>query len=51
MLKSNEWVTIETNYKTKTLTSQGSQEMKTNEEYSYNQIIGEARRIMDKANH
>ncbi|MGL2378636.1 hypothetical protein ACQJ55_06485 [Helicobacter pylori] len=25
--------------------------MKTNEEYSYNQIIEEARRIMDKANH
>lgn len=39
------------NYKTKTWKSQGSQEIKTNEEYSYNQIIGEARRIMDKANH
>ncbi|MGN8494637.1 hypothetical protein ACR9MC_05555 [Helicobacter pylori] len=25
--------------------------MKTNEEYSYHQIIEEARRIMDKANH
>ncbi len=49
MLKSNEWATIETIKQI--LISQGSQEMKTNEEYSYNQIIGEARRIMDKANH
>ncbi|WP_198931057.1 hypothetical protein [Helicobacter pylori] len=49
MLKSNEWATIETIKKT--LKSQGSQEMKTNEEYSYNQIIGEERKIMDKANH
>ncbi|EMG98460.1 hypothetical protein HMPREF1425_00296 [Helicobacter pylori GAM71Ai] len=35
------------NYKTKTLISQGSQEMKTSE--SYNQILEEARTIMDKA--
>ncbi|MFP6268781.1 hypothetical protein ACLGDU_03840 [Helicobacter pylori] len=50
MLKSNEWTTIET-IKQKLEKSQGSQEMKTNEEYSYNQIIEEARKIMDKANH
>ncbi|EMH03970.1 hypothetical protein HMPREF1406_00594 [Helicobacter pylori GAM239Bi] len=36
------------NYKTKTLISQGSQEMKTSE--SYNQILEEVRIIMDKAN-
>ncbi len=47
MLKSNEWVTIETIKQI--LISQGSQEMKTSE--SYNQILEEARRIMDKANH
>ncbi|EJB63021.1 hypothetical protein HPHPH42_1020 [Helicobacter pylori Hp H-42] len=46
MLKSNEWATIET-IKTKALINQGSQEMKTSE--SYNQIIEEARIIMDKA--
>ncbi|MGL2394537.1 hypothetical protein ACOWMP_05765 [Helicobacter pylori] len=47
MLKSNEWATIET-IKTKALINQGSQEMKTNEAYNYNQIIEKARTIMDK---